>query len=224
MDETPEQKYNRIAAAVQQTILQNFPNPDRIGCPGSAKLREVAARSGIVEDEAWQHITHCFPCYREFLDEKEHIRRRGRTRRNLTLAAAAATLILVIGVAAYIVRSKVPEQVAQFTPEVATLDLKESSGVRGDAKTLEKAIPVLPRRKLQLTIVLPFGSEAGPYQFRLVDAEGRVLKSGDSAAVISSGNTVMKTEMDTTGLARGDYRFALRQQTLDWIIYPVRLR
>ena len=224
MDETPEQKYNRIAAAVQLTILQNFPNPDRIGCPGSAKLREVAARSGIVEDEAWQHITHCSPCYREFLDEKEHIRRRGRTRRNLTLATAAATLILVIGVAAYIVHPKVPEQVAQFAPETATLDLKESSGVRGDAKTLEKAIPVLPRRKLQLTIVLPFGSEAGPYQFRLVDAEGRVLRSGEAPALIDSGTTAMKTELDASGLANGDYRFALRQQGLEWIIYPVRFR
>ena len=60
-------------------------------------------------------------------------------------------------------RPKAPEQIAQIAPEPAILDLKESSGVRGDAKTLEKAIPVLPRRKLQLTIVLPFGSEAGTY-------------------------------------------------------------
>ena len=96
--------------------------------------------------------------------------------------------------------------------------------MRGDAKALEKAVPVLPRRKLELTVVLPFGSEAGTYQFRLVDAEGRVLTSGEATATIASGTTTMKTTLDTSALREGDYRFAIRQQALDWIIYPVRMR
>ena len=223
MAETSEQKYNRIAAAVQQTILQNFPNPGRVGCPGGARLREIAARRTVVEDDDWQHITHCSPCYGEFLAEKERVRQTRRKVRSLSVVAASAIVILLVGVGAYVLRSQAPNQIAQISAEPATLDLKESSGVRGDAKTLEKAIPILPRRKLQLTVVLPFGSEAGAYQFRLVDAEGRVLKSGDTTATINSGTTVMKTEIDTSGLSRGDYRFALRQQSLDWIIYPVRL-
>jgi hypothetical protein len=224
MAETPEQKYNRIADAVQQSILQNFPNPDRVGCPGAPKLREVAARRTLVEDDDWQHITHCSPCYGEFLAEKERLRQSRRRVQNFTVVATAAVLILVVGIAAYVMRSRTPEQVAQITPERATLDLKESSGVRGDAKTLEKAIPVLPRGKLALTVVLPFGSEAGTYHFRLVDAEGRVLRTGEAAGTIRSGTTLMTMELDTSGLPQGDYRFALRQGALDWIIYPVRLR
>jgi len=224
MDETPEEKYNRIAAAVQATILRDFPNPNRDGCPGTAKLREVAARRTVVEDKDWQHITHCSPCYGEFLAQKEGARRSRRRVQTLTVLATAALLILLVGVAAYVVRRNAPEQIAQIAPEPATLDLKESSGVRGDAKTLEKAIPVLPRRRLRLTVLLPFGSEAGVYQFRLVDAEARVLKTGDATAAINTGSTRMTAELDTSGLPVGEYRFALRQQTLDWIIYPVRLR
>jgi hypothetical protein len=224
MAETPEQKYNRLAAAVQQTILQNFPNPERVGCPGTARLRDVAARQEIVEDAAWEHITHCSPCYREFLDEKERLRGSRKFARTRTAMAAAAVLVVLIGFGGYMLRSGRIGGTAQIAPEPATLDLKESSGVRRDAKTLERAVPVLPRRKLELTVVLPFGSEAGAYQFRLVDGEGRVLTSGEGAATIVSGTTTMKAMLNTSELREGDYRFAIRQAALDWIIYPVRLR
>jgi hypothetical protein len=224
MAETPEQKYNRIAAAVQQTILQNFPNPDRVGCPGETKLREVAARKTIVEDDSWEHITHCSPCYREFLAEKERLRGSQRKTRTRAALAAAALLVILSGLTAYFLRPKPQSEVAQVRPEPATLDLKDTSGVRGDAKALERAVPVLPRRKLELTVVLPFGSEAGIYQFRLVDPEGRVVNSGEATATIASGTTTMRMTVDTSALHEGDYRFAIRQQALDWIIYPVRLR
>jgi len=224
MAETPEQKYNRIAAAVQQTILQNFPNPDRVGCPGETKLREVAARKTIIEDDSWEHITHCSPCYGEFLAEKERLRGSQRNSRTRAALAAAALIVILAGFTAYLLRQKPASEVAQVRPEPATLDLKNSSGVRGDAKALEKAVPVLPRRKLELTVVLPFGSEAGVYQFRLVDAEGRVVKNGEASATINEGTTAMKTPLDTSALREGDYRFAIREQALDWIIYPVRIR
>ena len=61
---------------------------------------------------------------------------------------------MLIGLTAYLLRPKRGSEVAQIWPEPATLDLKDSSGVRGDAKALEKAVPVLPRRKLELTVVL----------------------------------------------------------------------
>ena len=96
MAETPEQKYDRIAAAVQQTILNSFPNPNRVGCPGDVRLREVAARGTIVEDDDWQHITHCSECYGEFLAAKDQIRRAGRRARTLGLIGGAALLVLVV--------------------------------------------------------------------------------------------------------------------------------
>src|ERR1700712_5199423 len=116
MAETPEQKYNRIAAAVQQTILQNFPNPDRVGCPGEAKLREVAARKAIVEDGSWEHITHCSPCYGEFLAEKERLRGSQRTKRTRAALAAAVVVVILIGLTAYFLRPKQETEVAQIGP------------------------------------------------------------------------------------------------------------
>ena len=184
MDETPEQKYNRLAAAVQQTILSSFPNPDRVGCPGDVRLREVAARRTIVEDDDWQHITHCSPCYAEFLGAKEEIRRLGRRERTLRLIGGTSLLILVaaIGGYRYWSESRAPLEIASIAFEPATLNLRDSSGTRGDGKTVQhEEIPALPRRPLELTIILPFGSEPGDYQFEWIDAKGRVLLTGHAS-------------------------------------------
>jgi hypothetical protein len=74
MAETPEQKYERLRLAVQEAILRDYPNPERKGCPDSALVREVAWRDELIKNAVWQHITHCSPCYAEFLELKEEWR------------------------------------------------------------------------------------------------------------------------------------------------------
>jgi hypothetical protein len=74
MAETPEQKYDRLRIAVQEAILRDYPNPERKDCPDNALVREVAWRDELTKDAVWQHITHCSPCYAEFLKFKEEWR------------------------------------------------------------------------------------------------------------------------------------------------------
>jgi hypothetical protein len=226
MAETPEQKYNRIAAAVQQTILNNFPNPNRVGCPGGARVREVAARGTIVEDDDWQHITHCSECYREFLATKEQLRRSGRRGRILGLIGGTALLILVAGIAGYryLGERKAPHEIVAVSFEPATLNFRDSSESRGDGKARVKEIPVLPRRPLELTVVLPFGSEPGFYQFEFVDSSGRVLESGDANATIHDGDTRFVTRLNTTGMSPGNYKVGFRQASFNWALLPFRVQ
>ncbi len=226
MDETPEQKYNRLAAAVQQTILSSFPNPERVGCPGDVRLREVATRRAIVEDDDWQHITHCSPCYAEFLGAKEEIRQIGRRERTLRLIGGVSLLVLfaAIGGYRYWSESGVPREVASLAFEPATLNLRDSSGTRGDGKVFQEEIPVLPRRPLELTIILPFGSEPGGYQFEWIDARGQVLMTGSGSASIRNGDTSLEARSNTSAFGPGDYKIGLRQGSFAWVLYPVRLR
>ena len=74
MDESPELKYSRLQAEIQRAILNNYPNPARRGCPADAMVREIANRPDQLtpEDEddqssVWFHVTHCSPCYANFL-------------------------------------------------------------------------------------------------------------------------------------------------------------
>ena len=226
MDETPEQKYNRLAAAVQQTILSSFPNPDRVGCPGDLRLREVAARRTIVEDDDWQHITHCSPCYAEFLGAKDEIRRLGRRERILRLIGGTSLLVLVAAIGAYRYwgESRASQEIASVAFEPATLNLRDSSGTRGDGNSVQEEVPVLPRRPLDLTIILPFGSEPGRYRFEWVDERGQVLMTGSGSASIHNGDTSLAARSNTSAFRAGDYKIGLRQQSFDWVLYPVRLR
>jgi hypothetical protein len=72
--QTPEEKWDRIQSQIQVGITKGYPNPDRKGCPGHVEIGALAARSGkfddsIEDDPQWQHVTHCSPCYSEYLEE-----------------------------------------------------------------------------------------------------------------------------------------------------------
>lgn len=226
MAETPEQKYNRIAAAVRQTILNEFPNPNRVGCPGDAKLREVASRRMIVEDDDWQHITHCSPCYAEYLEVKEQNRRAGRRARTLGLIGGSALLVALTGVVGYeyIDKQKGSQQVVSDAFESATLNLRESSGPRGDRSPPQRDLPVLPARRLNLKIILPFGSEPGKYQIEFMDGRGRAFANSDASASLAAAETELTTRVDLSGKNPGDYTIGLRQQSFDWVRHQFQIR
>jgi hypothetical protein len=72
--ETPEQKWNRLQSEVQAGIMTGYPNPERRGCPNREAIDGLARRSAdfddtIEEDPQWRHVTHCSPCYAEYLEE-----------------------------------------------------------------------------------------------------------------------------------------------------------
>ena len=78
--ETPDQKWKRLQAQVQDGIARAYPNPARRACPNHRAIAEIARRSAefddsIEEDPQWQHVTHCAPCYAEYLEEFGRCRR-----------------------------------------------------------------------------------------------------------------------------------------------------
>ncbi|MBV8903453.1 MAG: hypothetical protein JOZ22_07435 [Acidobacteriia bacterium] len=79
--ETPEEKWNRIQGSIQEGIAKGYPNPERTGCVNDDVVRELATRAAafddsIEEDPNWKHVTHCSPCYAQYLQEFDNRRRR----------------------------------------------------------------------------------------------------------------------------------------------------
>ncbi len=69
-EESPEAKFDRLKKQLQDSILRDYPNPERKGCPGDDVLKELAERpldQAVEDDPHWHHVTHCSECYREFL-------------------------------------------------------------------------------------------------------------------------------------------------------------
>src|SRR6516225_8801374 len=95
--DSPEQRYERIREVLQKAILRDYPNPERHGCPGSEVLKQLAARRRPILDADWEHVTHCSPCYREFLEFRAETLEREQHRKQLQRRVAIAAAILLIG-------------------------------------------------------------------------------------------------------------------------------
>ena len=75
-EESPHARFDRLKKQLQDSILRDYPNPERQGCPGNAAVRELAHRPldySLEGSPNWQHLTHCSECYREFLDIREMV-------------------------------------------------------------------------------------------------------------------------------------------------------
>src|SRR5215831_11755753 len=98
-DEISSEQLTRV---LQKAMLLNYPNPDRIGCRGTEILREMAERKFPNEHPFWdEHVEHCSPCYKVFLDYRNEILarwdREERKRKISQITAVTAIVLLVAG-------------------------------------------------------------------------------------------------------------------------------
>jgi hypothetical protein len=242
MDDSPEQRYREIRDVLQQSILRDYPNPERRGCPGRDTLRKIARRPRPIRDADWDHVTHCSPCYREFLElradllEAEHQRK--SVRRSIWIAAsllALAGLLLYRGLLERNAPSRVPPSSGSPSQERATqpvttavLNLESQSETRGEGQPRPAGPPQvqrLPRKAIVLSVYLPLGSEPGQYEIRLLKSESDAgsIASWFGSAAIENGLTVLRVSADLSHLEAGVYVIALRRGAGSWRYFRVAL-
>jgi hypothetical protein len=232
MDESADQIFEELQDIVQQAILREFPNPERKGCLGTESLRQLANRPRPTRDAEWEHVTHCSPCYREFLDLRNQVKielarqRRAVLRRRVVVAA----MIVVLaggGIATYEISQRGYFRITSTagTYESASLDLKDRSVSRSVEKQAPKAQPlVLPARRLDLSILLPIGSEPGIYDVQLLKKIDEPILSASGEATVQQGITVLRAKIDLAGQPAGNYLVGLRQTPSEWTYYPVSIQ
>ncbi len=231
-DESPDAQYERLKRQLQDAILNQYPNPERRGCPGEAVLRRLAARyldSAVEDDPTWHHVTHCSPCYREFLDIRGEMKRAANAKQaGLRLGLAAVALAIV---AAVVYFASMPDFVHPERPQIAELnyrprlvDLSSRPVTRsGDGKGSAEPI-LLGREPEELTIRLPFGSEAGEYDIQILKADDAVLLSLKEAARLVDGVTSIKTKIDLSKFAPGEYKLRVRRVGSEWARHPIHIK
>jgi hypothetical protein len=226
MEDTPEKRYERLQGAIQDTILRNFPNPERKGCPGDAMVREVAGRRELIEDDTWQHITHCSPCYKAFLQYKSEFRVVRRRNGLKLLLGAVAFGILGASITLYEVRHRSESAGApgRAVYEAAVIDLRNASSKRGTKGESGNAPALfMARKRLALSIYLPFGSEPGDYEIRLLRGEQSVI-TAHATSKLDQGIVVLSARIDTSNLSPGEYTIGVRQGTWNWDDHPLTLQ
>ena len=55
-----------LLALGRKHFSEDFPNPERRGCPPRDQLRLLADNPGKAKESALNHISSCSPCYRDY--------------------------------------------------------------------------------------------------------------------------------------------------------------
>jgi len=209
----------RILDVLERGLSREFPNPERIGCPGSAVLRRIASHKlRLAEVHQWlDHLGACTPCYQEFTELRKQVVSQ-RRRLQVWLAVAAVVIFTVAG------WLWVRIHYAVQGPETAVLDLRGVSVVRGE-NSPQTNLPTLEvqHSAKHLVLDLPIGSAEGAYDLALLSESGTQLLSATGTAQLQDRVVVLKADIDVRGVRPGTYLLALRQPGAEWVRYPVRV-
>jgi hypothetical protein len=209
----------RLLDILRQGLATEFPNPERIGCPGTALLKGIAqGKVSLTEAEPWlDHLGSCSPCFQEF--KQFRTQSALQRRRVLTWVATAAVLLFAVGGWLW-VRARHSVEAT----DIAVFDLRERSVARGQTQAEAGQAPLEIRRSAKhLVLDLPIGSKEGPYDVGLFSETGDELLHSTGIAQLHDHITDLRVDVDLGSVRPGTYSLAVRQPSLEWTRYPIRV-
>jgi len=209
----------RILDLLGGGLSQDFPNPQRVGCPDSALLKGIALHQvPLAEADPWlDHFSSCSPCFQEF----SQLRKQALDRRRSTQVWLAAAAVLLFAAAGWLwVRTGPPVQ----RTAMVVLDLRERSLARGEnpAHTKQLALEI-PRTAKHLIMDLPIGSKEGSYDLALLNEAGDEVSRATGTATLKDQIVILRADIDIGDLSPGFYFLGVRQPGLEWSRYPARV-
>jgi hypothetical protein len=214
----------RMLELLEEAALNDYPNPDRIGCPGTDFLKRLATdrRSISLSDPALDHVASCSPCFREFAGYRDRAKRAKVTRR--VAIATGAAFVVAGGTAGFrVVTGKAKQTPAtEESYEDRDFDMFNDGPERGAADG-QSASPDLPRKRLNLHLTLPFASPEGDYEVQVMGPNGATGVKASGTAHIVKGKTLLRIRLDLTKLQPNTYTLAIRRIPYDWTSKPVRI-
>lgn len=224
----------RFRDDVDEVLSQANPNPERIGCLSREALTGLARRAQPISDPGYEHLVKCSPCYREFRTlQQEHAARpvalaAGSSSRWMAAAAVAVLVAGLAGVWFFMNRQAAPEispisstQTAELRTE---LDLRKFAVTRSDQGSQQAAPVLLPIGLVDLTILLPVGSEPGPYEIQVLDSALKSRASGHGVGETRDYVTTIRATLDLREIPGGTYQLAIRREGDDWRMFPARVQ
>ena len=217
----------RLLELATDYVRSGFPNPERLGCPGSEALKSIAARhlEFPEAEDIVDHIATCTPCFIEY----NAIRRRSRRRLVGGTALCCFVGLLLIGLILRLATPTRPqnETVAHQPPTAikAVLDFRNRTVVRSDGKRSpnEPVAPHLRRALLNLSISLPIGVEDGLYSVQFRNQFGQAVVNAEGTAAWNGSAETLATTVDLNNLPSGEYILAVRHGNSAWREYAVIL-
>jgi hypothetical protein len=218
----PDPSGFQIENEMDLVLGRAHPNPSREGCPPAELLQRLARRELPIGDPAYDHIGKCSPCYQELrtIQQTDAARRVTSTARRRLAWAAAAVLVLSVGAGAWLMSRG---DISSAGAVSAQLDLRPYAVARGDSQPADRPSLQLTRGRVLLTLLLPTGSEPGPYDVEMRNGSQRANAVAQGNAELRDQVTNLQVTLDLAQLSRGTYQLAVRRQGENWQTFPVQL-
>ena len=205
------------------------PNPTREGCPPRDLLVSLSRRELPIGDPAYEHFSKCSPCYQELRALQQADAAALAVRRKRLAYAAAAVLVLGIAGSWFALRragdaDRIAQPTTQTAPQSARLDLRPLAVTRSEEQRVAAAPLVVPRGRVNATILLPVGSSPGAYDVRILDSDLHARATAKGSAEIRNYITTLEAVIDVSALEAGDYQLTLRRDGGEWQMFPLRVR
>jgi hypothetical protein len=198
------------------------------------------------------HVTECSPCSEEFSQYCREYRARKHARTFWIMKIAASLFVVLgislwfwlrlarnpfnsneialqqpAPVASSPDKAESPNLAAVTFPltETVTLDLSARMALRDGSPPPKSASAIpweIPRKPLNLSLLLPPGNEPGLYEVRLLASNAQIKGSGE--ARLAEHSVVVKVQLDTSGLPAGMCQLGIRQRGFEWSEFPVSLK
>jgi len=108
--------------------------------------------------------------------------------------------------------------------DTAVLDLRERSVARGQSQAdAGQARLEIPRSTKHLLLSLPIGSKEGPYDVGLFADTGDQLLRATGRAELDDHIMGLRVDVDLSSIRPGEYSLGVRQPSLGWTRYPIRV-
>jgi hypothetical protein len=145
--------------------------------------------------------------------------------------AAAAVVLIAVGVAG--LRFLAPGRVTsnggsligtEKVEAVRTeLDLRKYAVLRREQGASQSEAVLLPSGVVDLTLLLPVGSEPGQYEIQVLDSELSSRTTVRATGDIRDFITTIHATLDLRSVPAGNYQLALRRDGDDWRMFPARV-
>jgi hypothetical protein len=137
----------------------------------------------------------------------------------LALVATAAVMLLAVGGWLW-----VRGRHSVGTTDTAVLDLRERSVARGQSQSGPGQAPLqISRAAKHLVLDLPIGSKEGSYDVALLTETGDESLRATGMAQLRDHITGLRVDFDLSRVRPGEYSLGVRQPSLEWTRYPIRV-
>lgn len=210
-----EDQDTALFKSLEQFVLDNYPNPRRVGCLPRAQLEALLDHPGSLNlDVKYSHIMECAECTRDLIDlravrSSQNAMKHAPNYRSVVFALCAGILIALFGgiwIGAYFRPQPAPRQLASAEQLV---DLASIPSLRGNQP--DTSIAMLKDAGIFIFELPPY-TPAGKFHISLLNKEQDEIMSTDAESRGDKGHLKLPVSLDISHLAPGEYRLALRSE------------